>query len=110
MLPWDQDPQLAALPKTPSEGQLLVLETRAKATALPWHRQKLTLVVSSLRHFIEDRRAAGFHVEHRVADDYVTGVREFAKWAKPKSLHVMQPREWAIDGRFAELEIGRAHV
>lgn len=103
VLPWDQDPTLSAFPKTPADGQLLVLETRAKVHAMPWHRQKLTLIVASLRHFIEERRAAGFHVEHRVADDYASGVEAFAKWAKPKALHTMAPKEWAIDGRFRAL-------
>jgi deoxyribodipyrimidine photolyase-related protein len=104
VLPWDQDPTLAAFPKTPADGQLLVLETKAKVHALPWHRQKLTLIVSSLRHFVEERRAAGFHVEHRLADDYASGVAAFAKWAKPASLHAMAPKEWAIDGRFRALQ------
>lgn len=103
VLPWDLDPTLAAFPRTPSDGQLLVLETRAKVHALPWHRQKLTLLVSALRHFVEERRAAGFHVEHRVADDYAQGITAFAKWAKPKSLHVMAPREFAIDARVKAL-------
>lgn len=103
VLPWDLDPTLAAFPRTPADGQLLVLETRAKVHALPWHRQKLTLVVSSLRHFVEERRQAGFHVEHRVADDYAGGVRAFAAWARPAALHAMAPREWAIDARFREL-------
>lgn len=105
VLPWDQDPTLSAFPKAPADGQLLVLETRAKATALPWHRQKLTLVVSSLRHFVEERRAAGFQVEHRVADDYASGIREFAAWAKPQSMHLMQPREWAIAQRLEKLPV-----
>ena len=99
VLPWDLDPSLSAFPPKPADGQLLVLETRAKVHALPFHRQKLTLVVSALRHFVEERRAAGFHVEHRVADDYAQGIAAFAKWARPVSLHVMAPREWAIDGR-----------
>jgi deoxyribodipyrimidine photolyase-related protein len=103
VLPWDLDPTMAAFPRTPADGQLLVLETRAKPTALPFHRQKLTLVVSALRHFVSERRAAGFHVEHRVADDYATGVREFAAWAKPASLHATEPREHAIDVRFRAL-------
>jgi deoxyribodipyrimidine photolyase-related protein len=103
VLPWDQDPTLAAFPKTPADGQLLVLETKAKVHALPWHRQKLTLLVSALRHFVEERRAAGFHVEHRVADDYASGITEFAAWAKPASLHVTAPREFAIDERVRAL-------
>ncbi len=103
VLPWDLDPTLAAFPRTPLEGQLLVLETRAKVHALPWHRQKLTLLVSALRHFVEERRAAGFVVEHRVADDYAQGISAFAKWAKPSSLHVTAPREYAIDARLRGL-------
>lgn len=103
VLPWDQDPTLAAFPKTPADGQLLVLETRAKIHAMPWHRQKLTLIVSSVRHFVEERRAAGFHVEHRLADDYASGVAAFATWAKPAELHAMAPKEWAIDARFRAL-------
>lgn len=103
VLPWDQDPTLAAFPKTPADGQLLVLETRAKVHALPWHRQKLALIVSSLRHFVEERRAKGFHVEHRLADDYASGVTAFAKWARPGELHAMAPKEWAIDQRFRAL-------
>ncbi len=105
VLPWDLDPRLSAFPRTPAEGQLLVLETRAKPAALPFHRQKLALVVSALRHFVAERRAAGFRVEHRVADDYATGIREVTSWAKPREVHAMAPREWAIDQRFRELPI-----
>lgn len=103
VLPWDLDPTLSAFPRTPAEGELLVLETKAKVHALPWHRQKLTLVVSALRHFVEERRAAGFHVEHRVAEDYAQGLAAFAKWAKPASIHVTAPREYAIDRRVRAL-------
>jgi deoxyribodipyrimidine photolyase-related protein len=103
VLPWDLDPRLSAFPATPRDGQLVVLESRAKPAALPFHRQKLTMLVSALRHFVAERRAAGFHVEHRVSDDYATGVVQFASWARPTQLHAMQPREWAIDARFAAL-------
>jgi deoxyribodipyrimidine photolyase-related protein len=103
VLPWDLDPGLASFPRTPRDGALLVLETRAKPRALPFHRQKLTLVLSALRHFVEERRAAGFHVEHRVAGDYATGVSQFAAWAKPAELHATEPREWALHRRFQAL-------
>lgn len=103
VLPWDLDPRLAAFPRGPELGQLLVLETQAKVTALPFHRQKLAMLVSALRHFVQERRAKGFHVEHRVATDYATGIAQFAEWARPQQLHAMQPREWAIDQRFTQL-------
>ncbi len=103
VLVWDQDPTLGAFPASPADGHLLVLETRAKVRALPWHRQKLTLVVSSLRHFVAERRAAGFHVEHRVADDYASGIAQYTRWAQPKSVHLTAPREWAVDERVRAL-------
>lgn len=103
VLPWDLDPRLSAFPRTPDEGQLLVLETRAKPRALPFHRKKLVLVVSALRHLVTERRAAGFHVEHRVADDWAEGVRQFAAWARPAELHATEPREWGPDRRFRAL-------
>ncbi|MCA9518351.1 MAG: cryptochrome/photolyase family protein [Myxococcales bacterium] len=103
MLPWDLDPDLAAFPRTPDDGDLLVLETRAKPAALPFHRQKLAMLLSALRHFVVERREAGFRVHHVVADDYATGVREAAAWLAPSSLHAMEPREWALDGRFRAL-------
>jgi len=105
VLPWDLDPRLAAFPQAPADGQLLVLETRAKPAALPFHRQKLALVVSAVRHFVAEQRARGFVVAHRVADDYATGVRELAAWAQPRELHATEPREYAIDRRFRELPI-----
>ena len=105
VLPWDLDASLAAFPRRPQDGQLLVLETRAKVRALPFHRQKLTMLVSALRHFVAERRAAGFHVEHRVADDYATGVTQFMSWSglKPDQVHATMPREWAIHRRFRDL-------
>jgi deoxyribodipyrimidine photolyase-related protein len=105
VLAWDLDPTLAAFPTRPADGHLLVLETRAKLRAMPWHRQKLTLVVSALRHFVAERRAAGFHVEHRVADDYASGLEQYAHWARPTALHVMAPREWAVDRRVRALKL-----
>ncbi|MEN9796906.1 MAG: hypothetical protein RL653_602 [Pseudomonadota bacterium] len=103
VLPWDLDARLSAFPRTPADGQLLVLETLAKPRALPFHRQKLTMLLSAVRHFVEERRAAGFHVEHRYAEDYATGVREFHAWAKPAQLHALEPREWALHHRFVAL-------
>lgn len=103
VLPWDLDPSLAAYPQTPADGELLVLETRAKVHALPWHRQKLTLIVSALRHFVEERRAAGFTVHHAVAEDYASGMEAFAREHPGAELHVMAPREWAVDRRVREL-------
>ncbi|HJV90469.1 MAG TPA: cryptochrome/photolyase family protein [Holophagaceae bacterium] len=103
VLPWDLDPRLAAFPARPADGWLLVVESRAKPGALPWHRQKLLMVLAALRHFVQARRAEGYHVVHVVAEDYASALRDVHRWAEPGRLRAHRPREWALDRRFQAL-------
>lgn len=103
ILPWDLHPELAILPRHPEDGWVLVLESRAKPRALPWHRQKLLLVLSAQRRFVAELRAKGFYVVHRAAADYATGLRQVAAWARPERLVALKPREWALHRRFEAL-------
>ena len=61
--PWDLNRDLACVPDDPADGVVLLVESRAKGSALPWHRKKLALVLSAIRHFAEELRAAGYRVE-----------------------------------------------
>jgi deoxyribodipyrimidine photolyase-related protein len=105
VLPWDLNAALGVMPRRPEDGWLLALESRSKLKAMPWHRQKLLLVISALRHFVQEMRAKGFHVEHRFAEDYATGVREVLAWAQPVDVVAMMPREWATFESFQKLPI-----
>ena len=103
ILPWDLHPDLAILPRRPEDGWILLLESRAKPRALPWHRQKLLMLLAAQRRFGAELRAQGFQVIHRVAEDYATGIRQVAAWARPGRLVAVKPREWAIHRRFEAL-------
>jgi hypothetical protein len=51
----------------PAETTILLIESAAWARRRPYHRQKLVLVWSAMRHFAAESRALGFRVqEHRV--------------------------------------------
>jgi deoxyribodipyrimidine photolyase-related protein len=71
---------VAHLPPTPRDDVIvLFLESVAKGAALPWHRQKLVLVLSAMQHFADELRAAGYRVEQRRAATYADGLVEAAR-------------------------------
>jgi deoxyribodipyrimidine photolyase-related protein len=73
--PWECSRAVAHLPSAPRDDVIvLFLDSIEKGRALPWHRQKLVLVLSAMQHFAAELRAAGYRVEHRVAESYAAGV------------------------------------
>ena len=73
---------------------VVVVECPAKAAKRPYHRQKLALLLTNLRHFALEQAAAGRRVVHLVSDgggDYASALRPFA--AKHGPLLCMTPAE-----------------
>jgi deoxyribodipyrimidine photolyase-related protein len=101
--PWDLDARLPVLPE-PGTAPVVLIESRAKSSALPYHKQKLVLVLSAMRHFAEELRAAGHDVERVNARSYVDGLREVAARRGARSIAVMEPREWGMSQAFRKAE------
>ena len=77
--PWECSRLVAQLPRTPrADVVACFVESVKKGAALPWHRQKLVLVLSAMRHFADRLREAGYAVEHRRAPTYEDGIVEAA--------------------------------
>lgn len=73
--PWECSRLVAQLPKEPrADVVACFVESVAKGAALPWHRQKLVLVLSAMRHFADQLREAGYRVDVRLADTYEDGI------------------------------------
>ncbi len=66
----------------PATHRVLLVESAAKIASKPWHRQRLHLVLSGMRHLAEELRAEGFEVDERRAPSLRAGLdahrREFA--------------------------------
>ncbi len=58
---------------------ILLIETRARAASLPYHRQKLVLVLSAMRHYAERLRRSGYLVDYRLSSTIVEGVIEHVR-------------------------------
>lgn len=94
--PWELSEATAVLPEHPGAGRVLLVESTGKGAALPWHRWKLVLVLSSLRHFRDVLRARGFEVDHRVAPSYAEGIRAHAAATGATQVMVQEPAEWGV--------------
>ena len=94
--PWDLNRDLACLPATPGDGTVVLVESRAKGSALPYHRQKLVLVLSALHHFADELAAAGHEVEIINAETYVEGLRVHVREHRSEKIVALAPREWGL--------------
>lgn len=83
-----------------------MVESRAKGRALPWHRQKLVLVLSAQRHFVEELRRAGHEVELIQAEDYASGIREHVERHRSTEVRALRPRDWGMERALLEADLG----
>jgi deoxyribodipyrimidine photolyase-related protein len=79
----------------PAELGLILIESPWKAARRPYHKQKLALVLSNLRHFALEQAERGVAVCHRVVDgSYGDGLKRLARELKlERPVCVMEPAE-----------------
>ncbi|MCO4774241.1 MAG: cryptochrome/photolyase family protein [Deltaproteobacteria bacterium] len=104
--PWDLDHRLGCVPQDPSAGSIVLVESVAKSRALPYHRKKLVLVLSAMRHFAQELRADGYDVSIVRAPTYVEGIRRHVRAVHATEVVALAPREWALDKALREADLG----
>jgi multidrug efflux pump subunit AcrA (membrane-fusion protein) len=73
--PWESSRAVANIPREPRDNVVvLLLESVAKGSSLPWHRQKLVVLLSSMQHLAASLEAAGYRVAYRNAPSYAEGI------------------------------------
>ncbi len=94
--PWDLHRDLACVPESPTDGSVLLVESIAKGSALPYHRQKLVLVLAAQHHFAAELRDDGYDVSIVNAPSYVEGIARHVAERSATKVVAMQPREWGM--------------
>lgn len=97
ILPWDLDRGRACCPRRPADGPVLLVESVARSRAMPFHRQKLALVVAAQRRFAEELRADGFEVLLLRAPTYAQGVAEGVRRTGADLVIALEPPEHGIE-------------
>jgi len=77
--------------------RVLLVESRAKQDSKRWHRQRLHLVLSAMRHFAVELEAEGFTVDYREALTLQAGLRAHCDEFDVDEVVAMEPMSW--DGR-----------
>jgi deoxyribodipyrimidine photolyase-related protein len=102
-------PEHAALAQTdPSESRVLMVESKARGSAFRYHKLKLVLVYSAMRHFARDLRAAGWEVDYQLIEGTGTfedGVRRHLEKHQPEKLVLAEPNSFGETD--AVLKLGR---
>ncbi len=93
--PWECSRSVANIPDKPRDDVIvLLLESVAKGASLPWHRQKLVLILSAMRHFAASLESAGYRVRMERAPSYAEGIARIAAEEGAWRVVATEPREW----------------
>lgn len=90
----------------PADTRVLLVESTAKAGERRWHRQRLHLVVASMRRFGQELAAAGFAVDHRRAPTLAAGLAAHVAEHRPERVRVMEPMSWDGQAMVESLDVG----
>ncbi|MDJ0593003.1 MAG: cryptochrome/photolyase family protein [Pleurocapsa sp. MO_226.B13] len=78
---------------------VILIESSNYARQRPYHRQKLVLVWSAMRHFAEELKQDGWQVTYKIAQDFVTPLQDWLKVNQITELQLTSP----CDRPFAKL-------
>jgi len=75
--------------------RVLIIESRAKLGALRFHRQKLHLVLSSMRRFAAELRERGLEVDYVQAESFRSGLARHRERHSPERVRTLEPQSRA---------------
>jgi deoxyribodipyrimidine photolyase-related protein len=97
LLPPDRHPAIqAALDAADGDKsriRAMLVESHRHFSALPFHRKRLTLILSAGRHYADELRSAGFQVDTIRADSFAEGLRTHRKTHRWRTLFAMEGLE-----------------
>lgn len=88
-------------PALEGADRILLIESESKLRSAPWHRQKLHLVLSAMRHFAQELRERGLEVDHRREPTYAEGLRKHRNRFRPGEVALLEPTSRAGRKRLA---------
>lgn len=85
--------QAALAGVSPAEARVLLVESASVLQQRAYHRQKLVLVWSAMRHFSEELRQQGWHVDYHEGESFAAVLRSWIAEQGIRLLRVMEPAD-----------------
>lgn len=76
------------------ERAVVVIESLSRMRARRYHKQKVALVLSAMRHYAEALRFAGWTVDYREAESFTAGLQAHIEEFQPRRLLMLEAAEW----------------
>ena len=80
----------------PSETVVLMIESLERSRSAPYHKQKLALVLSAMRHFRLELERAGFKVDYVQTDSFEDGIGAHLRRYPGAKITVTQPADHGV--------------
>ena len=86
----------------PRQTRVILAEHLSEFTIVPFHKQRLTLVLSAMRHFAGELRDAGFTVVYfPCCTDLAGDLREAATTGNIQEIQLMESADWGAMERYS---------
>lgn len=90
---WSGQAALAPYQEAGDKPAVLLIESRHHAHVRRYHKQKLILVWSAMRHFAAELKKAGWPVSYEISEDFETPLRAWIEQTGIETLQVMEPSD-----------------
>ncbi|AFZ00267.1 cryptochrome/photolyase family protein [Calothrix sp. PCC 6303] len=82
---------------------VIFIESLQHIQKRPYHKQKLVLIWSAMRHFAEELRQQGYAVTYEVSHDFITPLKAWVKANNISEIRIMEPPDRGFLDIIAEL-------
>ncbi len=97
----------ALLDGKPGEDVVLMIESVARGNLKTYHKQKLVLIYSVMRHFARELQQEGWNVDYyEEHPDFTSAVKEHIEKNSPSALLIMEQSEYGMTERLTQLFSG----
>ena len=85
--------QAALAAHAPGQARVLLVESSSVLHRRKYHRQKLVLVWSAMRHFAAELRHEGWSVDHLEAESFLEALLHWISQHSIEAIHLMEPAD-----------------
>ncbi|MCT4778335.1 cryptochrome/photolyase family protein, partial [Exiguobacterium aquaticum] len=90
-----------------SDDVIVMIEATSRATWRPYHKQKLILIFSAMRHFAEELREKGYTVDYHEADSFQDAWDDHFTRYEPEEIHYTAVTDAAMEKKLQQF--GQSH-